>query len=390
MQKVKKISILGSTGSIGCSCLDIIRNNPRLFKVLSLSAGRNSGLLLKQIREFRPRYAVIADENEYPALRKKIPAGVKLLAGNAGILEIASLKETDICVSSLVGSAGLKPTYAAAGAGKRLAIANKESLVMAGQFIMDRARRSGTEIIPVDSEHSAIFQCLAGNDTADFKSIILTASGGPFLNYSKSRMSRMKPENALKHPCWKMGAKVTVDSATLMNKALEIIEARWLFGADSGKIKVVIHRESIIHSMVQFKDNSVIAQLSVPDMRIPIQYALTYPDRIESPVKTLNLADIKSLTFAEPDEKKFPFLKLAYQVLEKGGVYPAVMSSANEVAVDGFLKKQLNITQIYEIVVNTLSSARNRKMKTIEDVEDTGRWAREYASELLKKKRGNR
>ena len=187
-----------------------------------------------------------------------------------------------------------------------------------------------------------------------------------------------------------MGAKVTVDSATLMNKALEIIEAKWLFGADPGKIKVVIHRESVIHSMVQFKDNSVIAQLSVPDMRIPIQYALTYPDRIESPVKALNLADIKSLTFAEPDEKKFPFLKLAYQVLEKGGVYPAVMSSSNEVAVGGFLKKQLNITQIYEIVVDTLSSVRNRKMKTIEDVKDADRWAREYASELLKKKRGSR
>ncbi|MBN2189806.1 MAG: 1-deoxy-D-xylulose-5-phosphate reductoisomerase, partial [Candidatus Aureabacteria bacterium] len=344
MQKVKKISILGSTGSIGCSCLDIIRNNPRLFKVLSLSAGRNSGLLLKQIREFRPRYAVIADEKEYPALRKKIPAGVKLLAGNAGILEIASLKETDICVSSLVGSAGLKPTYAAAGAGKRLAIANKESLVMAGQFIMDRARRSGTEIIPVDSEHSAIFQCLAGNSKTDLKNIILTASGGPFLGCSKRRMSAMRPEHALKHPRWKMGAKITVDSATLMNKALEIIEAKWLFALAPEKIKVLIHPESIIHSMVEFRDNSVIAQLSVPDMRIPIQYALTYPDRIESPAGALDLTDIKRLTFVNPDRKKFPFLRLVYHVLEKGGIYPAVMSSSNEVAVEGFLKKQLDIT----------------------------------------------
>ncbi|MCK9555818.1 1-deoxy-D-xylulose-5-phosphate reductoisomerase [bacterium] len=387
---MKKISILGSTGSIGESCLDIIRNNPDRFKVFALTAGKNEKLLAKQVNEFRPGYAVIADDTKYPGIKGKIPKGTKLISGSEGLKYVASLKDADICVSALVGSAGLMPTFEAARSGKRLAIANKESLVMAGELMLKNAERFSTEILPVDSEHSAIFQCLAGNDKSGFKSIILTASGGPFLNCSKSRMSRMKPENALKHPCWKMGAKVTVDSATLMNKALEIIEAKWLFGADPGKIKVVIHRESVIHSMVQFKDNSVIAQLSVPDMRIPIQYALTYPDRIESPVKALNLADIKSLTFAEPDEKKFPFLKLAYQVLEKGGVYPAVMSSSNEVAVGGFLKKQLNITQIYEIVVDTLSSVRNRKMKTIEDVKDADRWAREYASELLKKKRGSR
>ncbi|MDD5644313.1 MAG: 1-deoxy-D-xylulose-5-phosphate reductoisomerase [bacterium] len=386
----KKISILGSTGSIGCSCLDVIRKNPRLFKVFSLSAGKNSGLLLKQVREFKPRYAVIADQKEYTALRKRMPSGVRLLTGKDGIIEIASMGEADICVSSLVGSTGLSPTYAAAGTGKRLAIANKESLVMAGQFIMDKARRSRTEIIPVDSEHSAIFQCLEGNRKADLKNIILTASGGPFLDCSKRHMSSAGPEHALRHPRWKMGAKITVDSATLMNKALEIIEAKWLFGVDSKKIKVLIHPESIIHSMVEFKDNSVTAQLSVPDMRIPIQYALSYPVRIESPAGNLNLSHIKNLSFFRPDTAKFPFLKMAYSVLEKGGVYPAVMSSANEVAVDGFLKKRLNITQIYEIVVNTLSSARNRKMKTIEDVEDTDRWAREYASELLKKKRGIR
>lgn len=386
VMKKKKISILGSTGSIGRNCLDVVRNSGGRFKIVSLSAGSNVKLLAAQIKEFNPRVAVIGNASKVGELKKLVPRSVKVTGGMEGLCGIASGRDVDIFVSALVGSAGLLPTIEAVKTGKRVALANKESLVMAGEFVMKLARKKGTEILPVDSEHSAVFQCISANRKETVRKITLTASGGPFLKTGISQMKNMTPSKALKHPRWKMGAKVTIDSATLMNKALEVIEAKWLFDVPSHMIDVVIHPESIVHSFVEFVDRSTIAQMSIPDMRIPIQYALTYPERVANHVRHLDMARIGKLTFEKPDMKKFPVLKLVYEVLNKGGVLPAVMSSSNEVAVNSYLKGRIKLTDIFKVVSRAVKARKDIKAKCIDDIFKADKWAVNYSEDLINRK----
>jgi len=372
----QKLTILGSTGSIGTQALDVVTK--RGYEVVALTASKNVAEIEKQIRQYKPRYAAMADEKAAAELKTLVAdTDTKVLSGMDGVCECASLQENDTVLNSVVGIAGLKPTLCAIEQGKNIALANKETLVAGGELVMGRAKEKGVAILPVDSEHSAIFQCLQGmNKKDELKSIILTASGGPFFGKTKDELRDVTVAQALKHPNWSMGAKITVDSATMMNKGLELIEAVWLFDVEPSKIDIVVHRESIIHSLIEYNDNSVIAQLGVPDMRIPIQYALTYPERFESPVKKLNLWDYPNLTFFRPDYETFRCIDLCREAITRGGLYPCIANGANEMANELFREGKIGFLQIADLVSYAMENAENTVGGSLEAILEADRNAR--------------
>lgn len=380
---MKKISVLGSTGSIGKNTLEVISRHPDRFRVVALSARNSIDELASQIREFRPELVAVFDEEAARELKRK-GLHVEILTGVQGAIAAATHSAADTVVSAIVGSAGLVPTYEAIKAGKNIALATKEALVMAGRIIMAEAAARGVSIIPVDSEHSAVFQCLDGRDMNEVEKIILTASGGSFRDKTAAELENVTLAEALNHPNWDMGRKITIDSATLMNKGLEIIEAYWLFNVTLQKIDVLIHPQSIIHSMVSFIDGSVISQMSVPDMKGPISYALSYPGRIGDILPPLDLAEIKELTFETPDLDKYPALRLTYEALEAGGTMPCVLNAANEAAVEAFLNQRISFTDIAGIVSETMSGHKVLRGDTIEEVVGVSDRARQKAEEIIK------
>ncbi len=385
---MKKLSILGSTGSIGKSTLEVVSRHPDKFKVVALAAGSNVQALEAQIKIFKPEVVAVFNEAAAEELKKKdLP--VEVLSGEQGLVDVSTLENVDMVVSAIVGSPGLVPTYAAIKAGKDIALATKEALVMAGKIIMDEAKARGVSIIPVDSEHSAVFQCLDGRNMDEVEKIILTASGGAFRSRPVSELAAVTPAEALKHPNWDMGRKITIDSATLMNKGLEVIEAFWLFNVPLEKIDVVIHPQSIIHSMVSYIDGSVIAQMSTPDMKGPISYALAYPQRLGNILPSLNLAQIGELTFNEPDVNKYPSITLTYDALRAGGTMPCVLNSANEAAVDAFLDEKIGFMDIAQVVSETMAEHSVLNGDTIEEVIGVSNWARQKAVEIIKMKSTN-
>lgn len=360
---MKNIVVLGSTGSIGTQTLDVIGRFPDRFQVAALAVRSSTQKLKEQVRRFRPLAAVVFEEESYRELaRDWNEQGTKLLCGMEGLLEIVSLKEADTVVTAMVGMIGLRPTVQAILAGKDIALANKETLVCAGEYIMRLAKKRGVRILPVDSEHCAVFQCLEGRGSETLNKIILTASGGPFRGMNREQLSKVSKEQALKHPNWKMGAKITIDSASLVNKGLEMIEARWLFDCPPEKIEIIVHPQSIIHSMIEFIDGSVLAQLGVPDMRLPIQVALEYPERGDRVAETLDFASVPALTFEKPDEKVFCSLRLAREALQKGGLYPAVFNAANECAVEAFLQERIAFIQIWQWIEEAMQWAEKRNL----------------------------
>ena len=380
----KAIVILGSTGSIGTSTLDIVDRFPEDFRVAALTAGSNDEKLEEQIRRFKPRLVALSDGFAAARLRQRC-AGlpVEILAGEEGLIQVASAPEAELVVSAIVGGAGLVPTLAAIRSRKQIALANKEPMVMAGKLIQDEARRYGVRIFPVDSEHSAIFQSLEGHRKEDVRRLILTASGGALWTLGREELQDVTPERALQHPNWKMGAKITIDSATLMNKGLEVVEARWLFDIPESQIEVMIHRESIIHSLVEYADRSMIAQLGLPDMRTPISYAMRYPGRMTLDLPSLDLTEIGNLTFCKPDHDRFPCLGLGYESLRIGGTMPAAMNAANEIAVEGFLNGGIRFTDIAEVIHSTMDLHTTKDIETLEDALEADRWAREKAESLV-------
>jgi 1-deoxy-D-xylulose-5-phosphate reductoisomerase len=386
---MKNISILGSTGSIGLSTLEIVAAHPDRFKVVALSAGNNLELLLKQINEFSPRLVAVITEESAVKLRSMLTVNrPEVLSGVPGMIAVATIAEAEMVVAAIVGAAGLVPTAAAVKAGKDLALANKETLVTAGHLIMGMAKEKGINIYPVDSEHSAIFQSMQGHRRDDVKRIILTASGGPFFNYTMEKLQQVTVKDALNHPNWSMGRKITIDSATMMNKGLEVIEARWLFDLPAEKISVHIHPQSIVHSMVEYVDGCVMAQLGVPDMKAPIAYALTYPERVGTGVRPLDLTALSGLTFFNPDCSRFPTLRLAYQAMKSGESMPAVLNAANEVAVDAFLEGRIKFVDIPVVIEKTMAAHNSQTMSSIEDVLLIDRWGRDRAREILNRNRG--
>jgi len=388
---VKRISILGSTGSIGTSTLEVVSLFPDRFKVVGLTAGENIDKIETQIRRFKPSIVSLASEEAAKNLRDRCEdINVEVLSGMEGLIRISTIPEADIIVSAIAGSAGLIPTFAAVKAGKTIALANKETMVMAGEIITQEAKGKGVELLPVDSEHSAIFQVMQGERWEEVHKIILTASGGPFLKTSSEEKRKATVKDALKHPNWNMGTKITIDSATLMNKGLEVIEARWLFDVSINQIEVLIHPQSIIHSMVEFRDGSVIAQMGVPDMRIPIAYALSNTERLDLIMPRLDLAKIGMLTFEKPDLKRFPCLSYAYDVVREGGTMPVVLNSSNEVAVRAFLQKRIGFLDIEILVRETIERHKVSHAKTIEDVLMVDKWAREEAERIAGKIEGKR
>lgn len=381
---MKTIVILGSTGSIGTNTLDIVDRFPTEFRVAGLTAGSNDALLETQIRRFQPRIVALSDPSAATRLRQRcLDLSVEILAGQDGLVQVASASEADLVVSAIVGGAGLVPTLAAIRSKKHVALANKEPMVMAGKLMQEEARRHGIRIFPVDSEHSAIFQSLEGHRITDVRRVILTASGGALWTLTKDELQDVSPERALQHPNWKMGAKITIDSATLMNKGLEVVEARWLFDIPESRIDVMIHRESIIHSLVEYEDRSMIAQLGLPDMRTPISYAMRYPDRLPLNLPSLDLTEIGSLTFCKPDHDRFPCLALGYESLKIGGTMPAAMNAANEVAVEAFLQGGIHFTDISDIIRSTMLAHTPREVESVEAALDADRWAREKAGSLV-------
>ena len=381
---MKRLSILGSTGSVGRNVLHVVNQFPERFSIAAIAGGRNVGLLAEQVVDFGPEVAVVLDEDLARQLKEMLrgKGDVEILHGLDGYRVAATLSSADLVVSAIVGSAGLLPTMAAIEAGKPVALANKESLVMAGELVMGTARKKGVSIIPVDSEHSAIFQCLAGHRRQDLERIVLTASGGPFLDKSAEDLEAVTPETALCHPTWKMGPKITIDSSTLMNKGLEVIEAKWLFDVPLELIQVMIHPESVIHSMVVYRDGSVIAQLGLPDMRIPIAYALSHPERLPLGLPQPDFVDIGSLTFREPDLVRFPCLALAFEACRIGKTMPAVLSAANEVAVDAFLNSRIGFMRIWEIVQEVMSRHKTVSNPGLSDILAAAAWARSTAEEV--------
>lgn len=381
---VEKLSILGSTGSIGTQTLEVARKLN--LQVTALSAHSNIDLLEQQIREFTPSVAVVFDESKADELKLNInDLDTKVYSGMDGLLYAATLDNCDLVVNSVVGMVGLKPTLASIQAKKNIAFANKETLVAGGALVMEQAKRNGVTLFPVDSEHSAIFQCMqACPPEKSLKKIILTASGGPFFGWTSSELKDVTVEQALNHPNWSMGAKITIDSATMMNKGLEIIEAAWLFDMSPDNIDVVVHRESIIHSMIEFVDNSVLAQLGLPDMRIPIQYAITYPHRFESPVQSLDFSKISSMTFYEPDYDTFKCLSACKKAFKKGGIIPAVANGANEVANKLFRDGKISFLEIGELVMGAVDNFEAQDAKCLQDVLDADKKAREYVLNLVK------
>ncbi|MBC6003719.1 MAG: 1-deoxy-D-xylulose-5-phosphate reductoisomerase [Paeniclostridium sp.] len=383
---MKKISILGSTGSIGTQTLDVVRKNRDKFEVVAISANSSINLLLEQIKEFKPRYVAVYNENSAKELKEMIPSDIKIevLSGMEGLITISSLDEIDVLLTAIVGMIGLVPTLEAIKKGKTIALANKETLVTAGQLVMEEAKKRNVAILPVDSEHSAIFQCLNGESKKEIESIILTASGGPFRGKSKNDLINVTKNEALKHPNWSMGRKISIDSSTLMNKGLEVIEAKWLFDVNSDKIDVVVHPQSIIHSMVQFVDSSIIAQMGCPDMKLPIQYALTYPERILNDFERLDFSKLSSLTFEKPDLNTFPCLKLAYDSLNMGGTYSAVLNAANEVLVNEFLEDKIKFYDIPYYIEKTLDAHKSIEKPTLEEILYTDNWSREFVKKCIK------
>lgn len=373
----KKISILGSTGSIGTQSLDVAKKCD--FDVVALAAHSNTKILEKQARQFMPRLVCVFNEEKYSELKNLLAdTDIKITAGMDGLCEAASIDEADTVINSVVGMVGLIPTLEAINAKKEIALANKETLVTGGEIVMQKAKENGVKILPVDSEHSAIFQCIDAGNRKDLKKIILTASGGPFFGKTRDELKNVGVKQALNHPNWDMGAKITIDSATLMNKGLEFIEAVRLFDCEPEKIEVIVHRESVIHSAVEFADCSVIAQLGVPDMRIPIQYALTYPNRIESPAKSLSFLDYNKLSFYAPDEDTFICLKAAKKAIKLGGLYPTYINGANEQAVALFLQEKIKFLDIGELVMGALDLPQITGEITVQKILDADKAAREY------------
>jgi 1-deoxy-D-xylulose-5-phosphate reductoisomerase len=381
---MKSIIILGSTGSIGTNTLDLVQRFPDDFRVVGLTGGGNVEKLAAQIRSFQPRVVAVSTESSAVALGK-LCAGlpVEILAGEDGIAQVAAVPGAELVISAIVGAAGLVPTLAAIRSGKHIALANKEPMVMAGKLIQAEAQRHGVRIFPVDSEHSAIFQSLEGHRLEDVRRLILTASGGALWMLPKEQLQDVTPEQALQHPNWKMGSKITIDSATLMNKGLEVVEARWLFGISESRIDVLVHRESIIHSLVEYEDRSMIAQLGLPDMRTPISYAMRYPERMPLDLPSLDLTEVGKLTFCKPDHDRFPCLNLGYEALRVGGTMPAAMNAANEVAVDAFLNGGIRFVEIADVIRSTMDAHIYRDITGLDDALEADRWASEKAESLV-------
>jgi len=380
---MKKISLLGSTGSIGLNTLDVVERNPENFQILAMSAGSNVDLFAEQIRKFKPKAAALFDTQKIATLKERVvDLDVEILSGEEGVFKVATIPEVDVVVSGVVGKAGLLPAIEALKAGKNLALANKETLVIAGELVLKEAQKTSSKIVPIDSEHSAIFQALNGEKKERIKKIILTASGGPFRKFSLNEMENIKVKDALNHPNWEMGPKITIDSSTMMNKGLEYIEAKWLFGIET-PVEIIVHAQSIIHSMIEFVDTSIIAQLGIPDMRVPIAYALTYPDRFECNLPSLDLATMENLTFEAPDFDRFPCLQLAFDAMEMGQTMPAVLNAANEIAVQAFLDELIPYKDIAELIRMVMHNHIPAKLNELQDVLDADQWAREETKKLI-------
>jgi len=381
---MKRLAVLGSTGSIGVSTLDIVAAHPDRFKIVALTAGRNLALLEEQIASFHPEIVAVPDEEHAARLRARLGAdGPQVLFGIAGLIACAAASPADMVVSAIVGAAGLEPTLAAVEAGRDVALANKETLVIAGELVMAAVARAGVRLFPVDSEHSAIFQSLEGHRRSDVRRLILTASGGPFRNWSLDDLQKVTPRDALAHPNWTMGRKITIDSATMMNKGLEVIEAHWLFGLPVDQIAVHIHPESIVHSMVEYVDGAVMAQLGIPDMTTPIAYALSYPERLQLDLPPLDLCRLGRLHFSEPDSHCFPCLGLAYDALRRGGSAPAVLNAANELAVEAFLAERIGFLDIPRIIASVVAQHEVTAADSLERILAADRWARQIAQEKI-------
>jgi 1-deoxy-D-xylulose-5-phosphate reductoisomerase len=388
MTENKRVAILGSTGSIGTQTLDVIRQHPDWFTVEVLTAQHNWELLVAQALEFKPNAVVIGNEDHYSKVKEALSGEpIKVFAGQKAIAQVVEMETIDVVLTALVGYSGLIPTVHAIRAGKQIALANKETLVVAGELITALAKKHGVNIYPVDSEHSAIFQCLVGEFHNPIEKIILTASGGPFRGKDTTYLSSVTREQALKHPNWDMGAKITIDSASLMNKGLEVIEAKWLFGLKTEQIEVVVHPQSIVHSLVQFEDGSIKAQLGLPDMRIPIQFALSYPDRLKSNFERFNFANYPQLTFEQPDVKTFRNLQLAYDALAAGGNAPCILNAANEIAVAAFLNRQIGFLEMSDLIEETLNQANFLARPQLEDYIESDRQARVLSENILTSKR---
>ncbi|MEN8155866.1 MAG: 1-deoxy-D-xylulose-5-phosphate reductoisomerase [Bacteroidota bacterium] len=380
----KRIAILGSTGSIGTQALEVISSHPESFEVEILTARNNVDLLVKQSMLHGPNAVVIGNEDHYEMVKNALGNyPIKVYCGEEALAQVVAFDSVDMVLTAMVGFSGLRPTIAAIRAGKEIALANKETLVVAGELVMEEARQRQVNIIPVDSEHSAIFQCLTGEPPGSIEKLILTASGGPFRGRGPEYLERVTPEEALRHPNWEMGPKITIDSATLMNKGLEVIEARWLFGCTADQIDVVVHPQSIIHSMVRFNDGSIKAQMGLPDMKLPIQYAFTFPGRLKSDLERFNFTDYPQLTFEKPDTKIFRNLALSYEVLQKGGNCPCIMNAANEVAVEAFLEKKIGFLEIPDLIEKTVAGSAFIQAPTLDEIFETDLVARQVAKELI-------
>jgi 1-deoxy-D-xylulose-5-phosphate reductoisomerase len=381
---MKSIAILGATGSIGINTLDLVRRFPDRFRVHGLVAGRNLKLLAAQAREFSPDCVSIREEGEVSRLRRLLGnRRIEILWGERGATAVATATGVDVVLAAIVGGAGLVPTFEAVRAGKEVALANKEALVMAGEIFVREAKKNSVRLLPVDSEHSAVFQCLQGNRRDDVDRIILTASGGPFLRTALKRLDRVSVRQTLRHPNWKMGPKITVDSATMMNKGLEVVEARWLFDMMADQVEVVIHPQSIVHSMVRYHDGSIIAQLGIPDMRIPIAYALSFPYRLKAGWRPLELTQVEKLTFLPVEKKRYPALGLAYRALATGGTMPAVLNAANEVAVAAFLEGRIGFREIHRVIEKTMEGHPGAHPTEVQQVLEADTWAREKARTVI-------
>ena len=380
---MKRVVLLGSTGSIGTSTCKVAEDLPNDIELVGLAAGRNVSLLREQVEMFSPRMISVMDHEAANELAIEYDDTLDVFCGADGLIELATMKEADIVLIAIVGTAGLEPALAAIRAGKDIAVASKEILVMAGETVMSEARKYGVNVLPVDSEHSAIFQCLEGKPAESIRQLWLTASGGPFRETPIEKFSNITVEQALKHPSWEMGPKITIDSATLFNKGLEMIEARWLFDIEMSRVKVIVHPQSVIHSMVEFVDGSLLAQLSTPDMCLPIQYALTYPGRVSCERVQTNLAAIGRLDFEEPDNERFPSLDLARLAGEKGGTLPAVFNAANEVAVEAFCNQEIEFISITKIVSDTMDTHELADLPTLDEILEADSWAREMARNLI-------
>lgn len=381
----RSLTILGSTGSIGTSTLDVVRLNPSRFSVFALAAGRNIGLLAEQIQEFRPQLAVVDDPADVDRLRALLPNSINpdLLSGPNGLLQVAIAPEADTVMSSIVGVAGLEATYEAVCRGKRIGLANKESLVSGGRLMMDAVKKHGAEMLPVDSEHNGAHQCLRAGHRGEATKLILTASGGPFRTTSQEAMEWVTPADALKHPTWKMGNRITIDSATLMNKGFEVIEAHWLFGFGPDEIEVVVHPQSSVHAMVEYEDGSVIAQVCATDMRMPIQYALTWPERASAPVPRIDWSQARKWEFHAPDYQRFPLLSLAYQSLRMGGTASCILNAADEIAVGAFLDGRIGFPAIAQIVEETLGRMPSKEASSVAEILDVDAAARRVAQNVI-------